>query len=292
MNLFRRMFRTFHHLRTHRGLWPSYTRLPAFQPPSLPAFVAALGITVLGCAATLRAQTLAVPVFDAATYSEAIIEAFDLLQQLANMYFQGTPLPVDMFARYYAFSPFWTFNSLFSAFPSASPVVSALNTGDPTGSGYRQVVDPLDVPTDVLARMPADLQRRFADNYATIQLADSVAAMGIDQTGIVRANGNSLLQVLQSMEADAFSPAGTYQTQTALLDKINSASVLDLKVAEETNQFLSDAVEQLVVDNKRKRDSEAKLMNAAINQWRYGAAYGQDLFSRTATNIDTWRLPR
>jgi hypothetical protein len=291
MNLFSRLFRTIRHLRTHRELSPSYARLPAFKPSRLQALaICALCFSTGG--AILRAQTLAVPVFDAATYSEAIIEAFDLLEQLANMYFQGTPLPVDMSARYYAFSPFWTFNSLFSAFPSASPVVGALNTGDPTGSGYRQVVDPLDVPTDVLARMPADLRRRFADNYATIQLADSVAAMGIDQTGTVRANGNSLLQVLQSMEADAFSPAGTYQTQTALLDKINSASVLDLKVAEQTNQFLSDAVEQLVVDNKRKRDSEAKLMNASINQWRYGAAYGQDLFSRTAANIDTWRLPQ
>jgi hypothetical protein len=278
------------------------TRPPAFAPPSLQAsrrrpravtvaLLCALGLTA-AWASRLRAQTLAVPVFDASNYAEALIEAYECLEQLANMYFQGTPLPVDMAARYGAFSPFWTFNALFGAFPGASPIVGALNTGDPAGSGYRQVVDPLDVPTDVLARMPADLRRRFADDYATIQLADSVAAMGIDQTGTVRANGNALMQVLQSMEADAFSPAGTYQTQTALLDKINGASILDLRVAEEMNQFLSDAVEQLVVDNKRKRDSEAKVMNAAINQWRYGAVYGQDLFSRTAANIDAWRLPR
>jgi len=256
---------------------------------AIAALLCALSLAVVGGPA-LRAQTLAVPVFDAAAYSEAIIEAFDLLEQLANMYFQGQPLPVDMAARYYAYSPFWTTNSLFSPYPAAQPVLTALNAGDPVGSGYQQVVDPLQVPTDVLALMPADLQRVFADRYATIQLADSVAAMGINQSGVVRANGNELLQVLQSMQADAFTPVGDYQTQTALLDKINGASVLSLQETEQTNQFLSDAIEQLVVSNKRQRDTEAAVMNATINQWRYGAAYGQDLYSRTASDLDTWRL--
>jgi hypothetical protein len=268
------------------------SRLQAFRRKpraAIAALVCALGLAVVG-SPTLRAQTLAVPVFDAATYSEAIIEAFDLLEQLANMYFQGQPLPVDMAARYYAYSPFWTTNSLFSPYPAAQPVLNSLNAGDPLGNGYQQVVDPLQVPTDVLALMPLALQRRFADHYATIQLADSVAAMGINQSGVVRANGNELLQVLQSMQADAFTPVGNYQTQTALLDKINGASVLSLQETEQTNQFLSDAIEQLVVANKRQRDTEAAVMNATINQWRYGAAYGQTLYSRTAADLDTWRL--
>ena len=33
-----------------------------------------------------------------------------------------------------------------------------------------------------------------------------------------------------------------------------------------------------MVDNKRKRDAEAKLMNATIEQWQYGLTYGQDLY--------------
>jgi len=30
-------------------------------------------------------------------------------------------------------------------------------------------------------------------------------------------------------------------------------------------------------------------MNATIYQWRYGQAYGQDLFRNTASDLDTWR---
>jgi hypothetical protein len=196
-----------------------------------------------------------------------------------------------MALRYHAASPTWTLNALASAFPAASAVLTALNQGDPSGSSYRQVVDPLDVPTDILGRMPATLQRRLADDYATIQLADSVAAMGIDQSGTVRTTGNTLLQVLQSMESDAFSTDPNFHSETALLNKINGTSVLGLRIGEQTNQFLSDAIEQLLVGNKPMRDTEAKLMNATINQWRYGAGYGTDLFQHTAADLNGWRLP-
>ena len=57
----------------------------------------------------------------------------------------------------------------------------------------------------------------------------------------------------------------------------------------QNHEFLGDTLEQLIVDNKRKRDAETRLMNATINQWRYGPAYGADLFSHTAANIDRWR---
>ena len=84
-------------------------------------------------------------------------------------------------------------------------------------------------------------------------------------------------------------PADDFHTQTALLEKINSAIAIDLRLGEQTNQFQLSALEQSIVDNKRKRDAEATLMNATIHQWRYGKAYGDDLYSRTAANIDNWR---
>ena len=75
------------------------------------------------------------------------------------------------------------------------------------------------------------------------------------------------------------------------MNKINSASVLGLRLSERTNQFLLHTLEQLIVDNTRARDAEAKVMNAHIHQWRYGTAYGQDLFRHTARNLDTWQQP-
>jgi hypothetical protein len=249
------------------------------------AVVLAIGVL----SAPLRAQLFEVPVFDLSNWLEDLEQVIRLEQQVSNMIFQAQALPVAMFARYHVALPQWTLNSTSAFFQAAGPLLSSLNIGDQSGSGYKQVVDPLDLPTDVLARMPLSLQRRLIDDYATIQLADSVAANTIDQNGSARISGNSLLQTLQTMEGDAFSTVSAFNTNTALLNKINSASVLGLKESEQANQFLSSAVEQLVVDNKRKRDTEAKLMNATINQWRFGAAYGQAMFSRTAVAVDNWR---
>jgi hypothetical protein len=50
-------------------------------------------------------------------------------------------------------------------------------------------------------------------------------------------------------------------------------------------------LEQLLVQNKRSRDAEAQIMDAHLFQWRYGASYGRDLFSRTAAALDSWRQP-
>ena len=246
-----------------------------------------VALALAGLSSSIRAQTLAVPVFDASNYAEDLVQAFDLAEEVTTLLFQTQPIPVNMFVRYQVLSPLWALNALANAL-AGGPVVNALNVGDPTGAAYRQVVDPLDTPADVLASMPFAFQRRFTDDYATIQLADSVAALGIDQSGPARRGSTSVLEVLQSMQADAFTTDATFQTETALLNKINRASVVGLQVGVETNQFLSSMLEQLVVDGKRHRDTEAKVMNASINQWRYGPAYSQDLFSRTAADLDAW----
>jgi len=254
--------------------------------------------------ALLRAQLIPTPpspspgspgtgvqiVFDPQNFAEAVEEVVHLYQEIQWMTYQIEKLPVAMASRYHAASPPWTLNGGAGTLPSTQALINALNQGDPGGSGYRQVVDPLDTALDVLASMPASLQRRFADKYASIQMADAVSTMGVDQSGTARTGGNLFLQVLQSLESDAFSTADAYNSETALLNKIDASSVVGLRIGEETNQFLSSAIEQLVVDNTRKRDTEAGLMNAAITQWRYGAAYGLDLYSHTALDLDSWHF--
>jgi hypothetical protein len=235
--------------------------------------------------ATAHAQFV---VFDPAVFGQAVNEVLNTLRQYTLLVQQARRLPVDMANRYRALSPAWPTHDL-TGWLFAQPILTALNSGDTTGARYRQVTDLVDVPNDVLARMPAELRRRLGTAYATIELADSIATRAVDQAGLDRANGRQILQTIQSMDADAFSVDDSYQTQTAILNKINTASVLGLRIGAQSNQFLMDALEQMLVENKRRRDTEAKAMDATIHQWRYGQAYGADLFSRTAVNLDTWR---
>ena len=213
-----------------------------------------------------------------------------LVDQLRFWLRQARRLPVDMVSRYHGHSVDWTLHDLDAGLLFARRILTALNTGDPTGVAYRQTIDRLDVPTDVLGRMPVSLQRRLTNAYAAIELADSVSALAIDQMGAMRVEGAHNVQVAKDMENDAVSTNDDFHTQTALLNKINAATVLGLRMQDHVNKTLTSTLEQLIVANTRQREAEALLMNATIYQWRYGQAYGDDLFRNTAGNLDGWRL--
>jgi hypothetical protein len=256
------------------------------KKPLLRIGAISLVVTLAVVTVPLKAQFV---VYDPTNYFEAVAEYEQLIQQYEFLIQQARRVPVDIETRYHAYSLDWTFHDLNSSLLYARALLQALNVGDATGAAYQGVVAPLDVPTDVVNRMPADMQRRLGDTYATIETGDSMTRLAVDQAGQARAEGPLTLQAIRNVEHDIDNPGDDFHSQTALLEKINAAFAIGLRLEEQTNQFQLSALEQGMLDNKRKRDAEATLMNATIRQWRYGKAYGDDLFRNTAANIDNWR---
>ena len=246
-----------------------------------------VGVMLSATPVRVRAQ---IPVFDYANWYQAALQLVQFVEQLRFWLRQARRLPIDMASRYHGHSVDWNLHDLQAGLLYAQRILGALNTGDKTGAAYRQAVDPLDYPTDVLSRMPANLQRRLTNAYAAIEVADSVSALAIDQMGEMRVDGPHNEQVAKDMEKDAVTTNDEFHTQIGLLNKINAATVLGLRMQDHVGKTLMSALEQLVVANQRQRDAEAGLVNATIHQWRFGKAYGEDLFRNTASNIDTWRL--
>ena len=247
--------------------------------------IGAIAVALALMVSPLRAQWV---VYDPSNYFEAVAEYEQLIQQYQFLLAQARRVPVDIASRYHGYSLDWTLHDV-AGLLYAQPLLNALNQGDTPGSGYRAVSDPLDVPTDVWGRMTPEMQRRLADSYSTIELADSANRLAVDQTGLARSEGPLMLQNIRNVEHDIDNPGDDFHSQTALLEKINAAAAMQLRVGEQSNQFLLSALEQQIIESKRKRDAEARLMNATIYQWRYGQAYGADLFSNTASDLDTWR---
>lgn len=242
----------------------------------------ALLLALLG--APVRAQFV---VFDPSNYAEAIAQVVQLVKEFQFLLEQAKRLPVNMASRYYLYTPGWAPHDLDALF--ADGILQALNEGDASGAGYRSMADLLDSFPDVAFRMPDALRGPLATQYANIELADHIATSGIDQVGQMRQTTNLALQLIPSLEADAYSGSDSFHTQIAVLNKINAANIIGLRIAVQNHEFLGDTLEQLIVDNKRKRDAETRLMNATVNQWRYGPSYGQDLYSRTAADVAAWR---
>lgn len=251
--------------------------------------VLALAIVTLTSQTPARAQTYDYLVYDDANWYEAFLQLLQFIEQLRFWINQAKRLPIDMATRYHGHSVDWTLHDLTAGLLYAQRILGALNTGDPTGTAYRQVVDPLDLPTDIVGRMPASLQRRLTNGYAAIELADSVSRLAVDQTGAMRVDGPFNEQVAKDMEKDAVSTVDSFHTQIAVLNKINAATVLGLRMQDHIGKTLMSTLEQLLVTNRRQRDAEAVLMNATIYQWRFGQSYGSDVFRNTAASLDSWQ---
>jgi len=249
-----------------------------------------VGVMLSSTPVRVRAQVYDYLVYDDANWYQAFLQLLQFIEQFRFLLRQAKRLPIDMVTRYHGHSVDWTLHDLQAGLLYAQRILSALNTGDPTGNAYRQTVNPLDIPTDVIARMPASLQGRLVNAYAAIEMADSVSALAVDQMGMMRSEGPHNEQVAKDMEKDAVTTNDEFHTQTGLLNKINAATVLGLRMQDHVTKTLMSALEQLMVVNRRQRDTEAGLVNATIYQWRYGQAYGEDLFRNTAANIDNWRL--
>lgn len=157
-----------------------------------------------------------------------------MVQQYRHFVAQARRLPDALAAPYRVPTPRWRVHDLGDTYAYARSILTALNRGDSSGNGYSTSVDPL---TNLAEVLPPDLQRRLTNTYATIQLADSVARYAIDQAGRIRDNGGAVLAAILNMENDATSLSDDLHTQVAVLNKINGANVLGLRIGEMGNQL-------------------------------------------------------
>ena len=245
------------------------------------------------CALVIMAASVAVPapalaqwvVYDPTNYAQAVTRYLQLVQQYEFLVQQARRLPGSTAARYRVPEVPW------GAYTGELPMLASLNTGEGTAAAYVAAVDPLDSIAEALGKTPDALRPRLSTRYASLGVADQFAQSALRQAGATRANGAGVLRAIQAMEDDALSGPDEIHSQTALLNKINGASVLGLRIAERGTQFLAHTVEQLLLDNLRKRQAEAQLMNAHTFQWRYGKRYGGEMFDKTADRLDTWQQP-
>jgi hypothetical protein len=172
-----------------------------------------------------------------------------------------------------------------------APWLQGLNTGDARGTAYLATAVPLLHPDDRLSQLTPEARRAFQDQYATVEVSDSVAMLGGHQVALVRDYHNRLQQVVQALEADILNRSSAYHEMTAVLDKISAGELLGRRAEMASDQLLSHALEQLLVRNKRLRDTEAATINMQLVTWRDGQAVNDAFAAGTGDALRTWRQP-
>lgn len=171
------------------------------------------------------------------------------------------------------------------------PWLQGLNSGDATGDAYWETALPLLRPNLFPPRLTPAARRTIERQYATIEITDSVAAMGGHQVGLMRGYYGQLQRAVQALEGDVLSSLDGTHEMTAILDKVAAAELLGRRQDMAANQLLSHALEQMLARSKRLRDTEAATMNMQLVTWREAGAANDALVSGAGDALRTWRQP-
>ena len=173
-----------------------------------------------------------------------------------------------------------------------APWLTALNAGDARGDLYAQIARTMQRPSAAaLARLPPNARRAIEDAYATIEITDSIAQRGAHQVALARAYGGRLQNVVQVLEDDILSPTSAFHQLTAILDKVAAGELVGRRQDTASNQLLSHALEQLLAQAKRRRDTEVATMNMRLVAMQRGRAVGRSYIEGSADALRTWRQP-
>lgn len=169
----------------------------------------------------------------------------------------------------------------------------ALTFGDAAGVEYERVARARRPVAGALAGLPPDARETIERALATIDLADSTIIAGTHQSGTLRYNGRQEMRAIDELERHVIDPSDE-QSATAVLDKITGAVLIGTRQKQARLQFLTSIVEQMLVDNKRVRDTEAAVLNMQLGRLRalsHGEEGGRGFLTGASDDLRRWRQP-
>ena len=125
---------------------------------------------------------------------------------------------------------------------------------------------------------------------ATLDLSDSTIIAATHQAGLLRGNGRWELDAIDELERHVTDPSPDHSA-TAVLDTISGAALLETRQKQARLQLVTAILEQLLVDNKRSRDTEAAVVNMRLQQLRALSNEGGGFVTGASEDLRTWRQP-
>ncbi len=236
-------------------------------------------------------------VFDPTSYANAVlmfeqlVKSYDQLQTQFNLQsFLSQVVPVDMGSRYRTpAAGLQPLGAPSDQFGNLGPWVQQLNQGGSAGSAYNSATIPLQVYGPNLAQWPSEEQQKLASQYASLEFADSANIDTMQTIGQLRANANAADQAIAALEADSLSSDPAMNTEVGVLNKINAATIAQLRSSRDTARLLLQTLEQQLAESKRRRDTEAAEMNAQIGRMEQGTAVKAQYTSTITDTLHSFR---
>jgi hypothetical protein len=168
---------------------------------------------------------------------------------------------------------------------------AALNFGDAAGAQFDRVARARVRPdTALLNAFPAPSRASIAASLATLDAADSALITATHDTGSVRFSGRRETAAIDALQAAVIDPSSE-QSVTAVLEKISASALLEARQKQGRLLLLGALAEQLIVENKRSRDTEASAMNMQLGRLREAPVANTRFLAGAADDLRQWRQP-
>ena len=141
---------------------------------------------------------------------------------------------------------------------------AALNYGDASGPPTWASASQCSTRAAALGRLHADRATRADSPAGDTGPRGRGRHRGDARHRQLRYNGRQELRAIEALDRDVTN-GSLEQSTTAVLDKISGAVLIGARQRQARAQLLSGVVEQLLVDSKRARDTEAATMNMQLS---------------------------
>lgn len=197
-------------------------------------------------------------------YMQLVATYQTVRNQYSQMIFMARMVPAELRGRYRTLATPWRNSAAPDTYGTTASWIVAINSGLGVPESYQQATQKLNAYGPAFSNIPAEQLDRVKVNYATVELADGANQGTVDLLGRLRANAPQVALAIQNLETDTLSSDPNLNSEIAVLNKINAASLVGLRNGQDTNQLLVAIAEQEVIDSKRKRDAEAAAINEHI----------------------------
>jgi hypothetical protein len=212
--------------------------------------------------------------FNALLMLAELVKNYEQLKAQLELQLQmAQTVPVDMWMHYLTQSAAWYgLDVPADPFTNLYPWLEAVNRAGDARSGYSAATIPLQSYGAAFSRLPVEEQTRIQSHYGSIQLTDGINVQAMETIGQLRNNAELVDQSISQLEADSLSLDPAMNTEIALLNKINAASVAQLRSTRDANRLSLSILEEQVADSKVRRDAHVSEVNAQIYVLEKGEA--------------------
>jgi len=236
-----------------------------------------------------------IPVTDALSYAQLVRMAIQVRQTIQLM--KEEYQTMQRIGRGYG-GPFGPYriptlpqlNHDVGRYPFGGPLLQGLNSGDPYGDRYNQVVRTVLRPGGLIDLLPPEARKVMQDAFAGIEIADSIATMGIHESAQARGYAQRIAQLIERLQTDVTASGSEYHQVTAIADKLAIAGMVNGRLNQNSNQVESSILEQQIARNLRLRREAAEQMNMSLTRMKDNGDSTEALVGGATEALQNWRL--